>query len=290
MTGAPIFRRRQRRPGWNIAGTNGNHNAEVLTKKRTKSEIVVKALKSKTRSRRFKKLGRLAFLGGLAFFWTSCHHRAPVVPPPSPAPSARPQPSTRRRPSTQRHPPPPSPIVQGEEGIASWYGHPFDGRRAADGEIYDMHAMTAAHRTLPFGTMVRVHDLENGQSVVVRINDRGPFVEGRIIDLSYAAAQAMHMSGTALVRLQILSPGPDASGGIYSVQIGAFLDWNNAERLKDRVEQKFHPVIIKTADRGNGVFNLVLVGQASTKQQAEELASQLVHAKLATQTYVVRTN
>jgi peptidoglycan lytic transglycosylase len=153
-----------------------------------------------------------------------------------------------------------------------------------------MHAMTAAHRTLPFGTMVRVHDLENGDSVVVRINDRGPFVEGRIIDLSYAAAQSMHMDGTALVRLQILSDGPDASGGIYSVQIGAFLDRNNAERLKHRIEKRFHPVIIKTTDRGTGVFNLVLVGQESTRQQAEQLASQLVLDKLATQTYVVRIN
>jgi len=180
--------------------------------------------------------------------------------------------------------------VQGEEGIASWYGHPYDGRRAASGEIYNMYAMTAAHRTLPFGTMVRVHDLENGDSVVVRINDRGPFVEGRIIDLSYAAAQAMHMSGTALVRLQILSDGPDASGGLYSVQIGAFLDRNNAERLKHRIEKRFHPVVIKTADHGTGVFNLVLVGQESTKQQAEDLASQLVQDKLATQTYVVRIN
>ena len=246
-------------------------------------EIVVKTLK--TRSGVFKKLGRLAFLAGLAFFWTSCHHRAPVVPPPAGAPSAR------RHPSTRRHPPPaPAPIVQGEEGIASWYGHPYDGRRAASGEIYNMYAMTAAHRTLPFGTMVRVHDLENGDSVVVRINDRGPFVEGRIIDLSYAAAQAMHMSGTALVRLQILSDGPDASGGLYSVQIGAFLDRNNAERLKHRIEKRFHPVVIKTADHGTGVFNLVLVGQESTKQQAEKLASQLVQDKLATQTYVVRIN
>lgn len=153
-----------------------------------------------------------------------------------------------------------------------------------------MHAMTAAHRTLPFGTLVRVHDLENGDSVVVRINDRGPFVEGRIIDLSYAAAMAMHMPSTALVRLQILSAGPDASSGIYSVQVGAFLDRNNAERLKERIEKKYQPVIIKTADHGTGVFNLVLVGQENTRQQAEQLATQLVREKLATQTYVVRTN
>jgi len=153
-----------------------------------------------------------------------------------------------------------------------------------------MHAMTAAHRTLPFGTMVRVRDLENGHSVVVRINDRGPFVAGRIIDLSYAAAQAMHMSGTALVRLQILSAGPGASRGMYSVQIGAFLDRNNAERLKHRIEKKFQPVIIKTANHGNRVLNLVLVGQERTQQQAEKLASQLIRDKLAMQTYVVRIN
>jgi rare lipoprotein A len=153
-----------------------------------------------------------------------------------------------------------------------------------------MHAMTAAHRTLPFGTMVRVHDLENGKSVVVRINDRGPFVEGRIIDLSYAAAMAMGMPGTALVRLQILKPGHDTSAGLYSVQIGAFLDPSNAERLKNRIEEKFHPVVIKKEDHGNGVFNLVLVGQENTRQQAQKLANQLVRAKLATQTYVVRIN
>lgn len=232
-----------------------------------------------------KKLVRVLFLAGLAFFWTSCHHRAPVIVPPAAPPSPVPPSAARHR-----HTTPPAPIVQGQEGIASWYGHPFDGRRTADGEIYDMHAMTAAHRTLPFGTMVRVHDLENGHSVVVRINDRGPFVPGRIIDLSYAAAQAMHMSGTALVRLQILSIGPDAAAGMYSVQIGAFMNRNNAERLKRRIEKKFQPVIIKTAEHGNRVFNLVLVGQERTRQQAEKLAGQLVRARLATQTYVVRIN
>ena len=110
-------------------------------------------------------------------------------------------------PSAHRVPPPPAPIVQGEEGIASWYGHPYHGRQAASGEIYNMYDMTAAHRTLPFGTQVRVHDLENGRDVQVRINDRGPFVEGRIIDLSYAAAQAMGMNGIAQVRLEILGLG-----------------------------------------------------------------------------------
>lgn len=153
-----------------------------------------------------------------------------------------------------------------------------------------MHAMTAAHRTLPFGTMVRVHDLENGDSVVVRINDRGPFVEGRIIDLSYAAAMALHMPGTAVVRLEILSAGADPSGGVYSVQIGAFVDRSNAERLKRRVEKKFHPVIIRQANHGSSVFNLVLVGQENTSAQAQQLATRLVREKFAKETYVVRTN
>jgi peptidoglycan lytic transglycosylase len=264
-----------------------------LTRKWAESEIVVKALNSKTRSRRFKSLGRLVLVAGLALGWTACHHRAVVVVPPAPAPTP-PTSRTQRKPSTAKPrpapPAPPATIIQGQEGIASWYGRPFDGRRTSSGEIYNMHAMTAAHRTLPFGTLVRVHDLENGGSVVVRINDRGPFVEGRIIDLSYAAAMAMHMPGTALVRLQILNPGPDIASGIYSVQIGAFLDPSNAERLKHRIEKKFHPVIIKKADHGSGVFNLVLVGQESTPQQAQDLANQLVRARMATQTYVVRIN
>ena len=140
------------------------------------------------------------------FCATGClHHHKAAAPsarsiPPPPAPITSP-------PSLRAPAGPAAPIVQGEEGIASWYGHPYHGRRAASGEIYNMYDMTAAHRTLPFGTQVRVHDLENGRDVDVRINDRGPFVEGRIIDLSYAAAQAMGMPGIARVRLEILGLG-----------------------------------------------------------------------------------
>ena len=181
-------------------------------------------------------------------------------------------------------------MVQGEEGIASWYGHPFDGRETADGETYNMHAMTAAHRTLPFGTMVRVLDLENGQSVVVRINDRGPFVEGRIIDLSYAAAQAMHMPGTALVRLEILSFGAGATTGIYAVQVGAFSDPRNAERVKKLIEKSFRPVTMQNFQHGNQRLVRILVGQEKTEGQAERLERQLFEAKLAKQAFIVRLN
>jgi rare lipoprotein A len=101
-------------------------------------------------------------------------------------------------------PEPSDPRFKPELGIASWYGPRFHGRRTANGEIYNMHAMTAAHKTLPFGTRVRVTSLVNGKEVIVRINDRGPFIKGRIIDLSKAAAQAIDMPGIKQVQVSVL--------------------------------------------------------------------------------------
>jgi rare lipoprotein A len=207
----------------------------------------------------------------------------------------------RRTTKIPRRPPPiaqpggkPVPIIQGEEGIASWYGHPYDGRPTASGEIYNMNAMTAAHRTLPFGTRVRVHDLENGRTVTVRINDRGPFVEGRIIDLSHAAAQAMEMPGTALVRLEILGYGSNASPtpppGTFAVQVGAFQDRRNADRLKSRISRYYGPVNIQRFDRGDGVFYRVRVGNAASEDAANSLARKLRDAGFATETFIVRTD
>jgi rare lipoprotein A len=182
--------------------------------------------------------------------------------------------------------------VQGEQGIASWYGHPYHGRPTSSGEIYNMYDMTAAHRTLPFGTQVRVHDLDNGQDVSVRINDRGPFVGGRIIDLSYAAAKAMGMvgAGTAMVRLEILNPTVLEAPGIFAVQVGAFRERSNADRLRDRIADRFQPVIIQSFDRGDGLYHRVRVGQESSEEAARELARQLVEAGLATETFIVRLN
>ena len=99
-------------------------------------------------------------------------------------------------------------VAYSEVGIASWYGKPFHGRRTASGERYDMHALTAAHRTLAFGTRVRVVNLENGKTVVVRINDRGPFVKGRIVDLSRRAADQLAFieDGVVKVRVEVLKP------------------------------------------------------------------------------------
>jgi rare lipoprotein A len=153
-----------------------------------------------------------------------------------------------------------------------------------------MYKMTAAHRTLPFGTQVRVHDLENGHDVTVRINDRGPFVEGRIIDLSYAAAQAMGMPGLARVRLEILGLGATSGPAVFAVQIGAFRDPANADRLKSRIDTSYGPVVIQSFDRGDGIFYRVRVGHENTEDGARQLGEKIRSANLASQTFIVRMN
>ena len=123
------------------------------------------------------------------------------------------------------------PLGYTEEGIASWYGHPYHGRPAADGEIYDMEKLVAAHRLMPFNTWVRVTNLQNGKTIDVRIIDRGPFVEGRIIDLSKAAARHIDLLGPGIgrVRVQVIAAPVDVpADDVYAVQVGAFSQKANA--------------------------------------------------------------
>jgi rare lipoprotein A len=131
-----------------------------------------------------------------------------------------------------------------EVGLASWYGPPYAGRKGADGTVYDQNAMTAAHLTLPLGSIVRVTNLANNQSVVVKITDRGPFVHGRIIDLSLAAAKAtgVYRAGVAKVRLEEYVPQPSPSaipGGRWCVQIGAFYQAEDAIQLKNDLLRRY---------------------------------------------------
>jgi rare lipoprotein A len=163
-----------------------------------------------------------------------------------------------------------------EQGIASWYGVPFNGHRTSDGEIYDMYQFTAAHRTLPFGSIVQVTNLNNGKRTEVRINDRGPFVANRIIDLSLSAARALEIvgPGTALVRLEVVG-GPNPVVGLFGVQVGSFQVEDNAQRLRERLAAKYSPVTVVPYDSPNGLFYRVRVGRMPSEDAAQQLASEL---------------
>ncbi|HET8966799.1 MAG TPA: septal ring lytic transglycosylase RlpA family protein [Candidatus Acidoferrum sp.] len=163
-----------------------------------------------------------------------------------------------------------------EEGNASWYGPPFHGRRSSNGEVYDMNKLTAAHRTMAFNTMVRVTNLTNGRSVVVRITDRGPFVENRIIDLSRAAAQEIESIGPGVVpvRVEVVS-GNDPFGGFFTVQVGAFRERVNAERLRERLDVLYPPATIQQVVLDDGMFYRVRVGKVSGEQAAQKFADDL---------------
>ena len=152
-----------------------------------------------------------------------------------------------------------------ETGLASWYGHPYHGRAAADGEIYDMEKMTAAHRTLPFDTWVRVYDLDNDKTAEVRIIDRGPFVDGRVIDLSRAAARQLEMigPGIARVRIGVIRAPESTPAASYAVQVGAFQNRYNADRLRAEMESSFGIARI-TPGPGDPPSWRVLVGSEST--------------------------
>ena len=175
-----------------------------------------------------------------------------------------------------------------EDGMASWYGVPFHGRRAADGEIFDMNTLVAAHRTLPFGSILRVTNMNNGRQIDVRVIDRGPFVGNRILDLARAAAAGLDMigTGTAPVRIELIS-GPSPAGGEYTVQVGAFTDRANAERLRDRLLARYQPIYIQEFDAPEGHFYRLRVGRLPTPEGAEQLAAQL-RSRDGFQTFVLR--
>jgi rare lipoprotein A len=179
-----------------------------------------------------------------------------------------------------------------EEGIASWYGASFDGLRSASGEIFDSGQLTAAHRTLPFGTKVRVRRLDSAGSIVVRINDRGPFVDSRIIDLSYAAAQQLGMTDPGLLRVALeivenaeTSYQPQNS---FAVRVGAFRDPENARRTRDRMQEKFGTAGTVLVQR-TGEYWCVFVGKAATRAEAETIAAEVRKSDEAFRSaYVVR--
>ncbi len=180
-----------------------------------------------------------------------------------------------------------------ERGTASWYGGKFHGRLTANGERYDMYGMTAAHKTLPFGTLLEVRNLDNGRVCRVRVNDRGPFVRGRILDVSRAAAEELGMigPGTARVELAVLpgrapvapreglvlaasGPGGPAAGaveGTYTVQVGAFSEGERAATLRELLGSHFGDVEV----RSDGAWHRVQVGRFAERGAAEAIRQEL---------------
>ena len=189
----------------------------------------------------------------------------------------------------------PIPSAQGfeEEGVASWYGPDFHGRRTSCGETYDMHGLTAAHKTLPMHTWLLVKNLENDREVTVRVNDRGPFSKGRIVDLTRTAADSLGFIGRGTARVRITALGeaetyrvgeetrqkfkahPNFQSGEFYVQIGSFADENNARRLQERMTGQGVRATVRTFDRGDRLFFRVQVSAGNNLQNAREMEKEM---------------
>ena len=244
-----------------------------------------------------------------------CHHKSQPVaygPPPPPIRSssadgndagARPfRPgATRNTPGPQAATAPGNSQIQpqgkpvfSEVGLASWYGPPYNKRKGADGTVYDQNAMTAAHRELPRGSVVRVTNLTNDESVFVRITDRGPFIDGRIIDLSLAAAKAvdLYRAGTAKVRVEAYTPPvrPGVSaGGKWCVQIGAFLDQADAVQLKNDLMRRYQTA--KVIEFAGPTGHWVRIDpKFDDKATASQVADSIHVPDPGAQPYLVRLN
>ncbi|MBF0303573.1 MAG: septal ring lytic transglycosylase RlpA family protein [Desulfamplus sp.] len=189
-----------------------------------------------------------------------------------------------------------------QQGIASWYGEQFHGRKTANGETYNMYGVSAAHKTLPLGTWVRVYNLENSKTLDVRINDRGPFVTGRIIDLSYKAAQMLGVAGPGTAQVKVVAlgeaTGSDQTGrvvyrpvdyfkGNFTVQVGAFTVRRNAQMEKIKFGKKYINSHINEYTDARGKFYRVRVGRFRDLDTAEQFNQKLTKDGIAKDSFVV---
>jgi rare lipoprotein A len=215
---------------------------------------------------------RLVFVGGMLFFLSACGHKNVRVTAPRTAPPSAPAVSSSDL-----------------EGLASYYAEPYHGRKTASGEIFDTYKdLTAAHRTLPFNTMVRVTNKTNGREVDVRINDRGPFVQGRVIDLSVRAAREIDLMrpGVAPVSLKILKVADVTKSQAFAVQVGSFENKSKAEELKKSLEKKYPSVKVQTASIPTTVYRVRIA--EPDMETANKTASELRKQDL--KPFVVRLN
>ncbi len=161
-------------------------------------------------------------------------------------------------------------------GVASWYGPDFHGKPTSSGEIYDMYQLTCAHNTLPLGTLVIVTNLENGKSLELKVNDRGPFAKDRIIDLSYAAASILgvYEKGTAWVKVETLGPWIEEVHRL-TLQVASFTDETNAQRLAEQLRRDFDQVYVATVETSTQKYHRVRVGQFEERDSALRTAERL---------------
>lgn len=180
-----------------------------------------------------------------------------------------------------------------ERGLASWYGTKFHGRRTSSGEPYDLYSMTAAHKTLPLPTYVEVTNLKNGRKLVVKVNDRGPFHEGRIIDLSYAAAQKLGITSTGPVEIRAITPGSPPSAQMATqlssestptdaretklyLQVGAFVERGKAEQLRSRLQEHASGNIqISPSKKAQSTIYRVRIGPLASVEETDQMAARL---------------
>ena len=201
-----------------------------------------------------------------AVILSSC---AGIVPPPAvmspeaPAPASAPTPTAGQA------------QVFRESGTASWYGRELHGRKAADGSVFDQEGLSAAHRTLPLGTVIRVTNLDNYRTIDVRVSDRGPFVRSRVLELSYGAARALDFvrEGTARVKIESLAPVP--GDGIFTVQAASYVEEEHARTLKGRLQTRYETVYIVPGETNLGTFFRVRVGSYPSEEKAERIAAKL---------------
>jgi rare lipoprotein A len=172
-----------------------------------------------------------------------------------------------------------------ERGIASWYGSEFHGLKTSNGEIYDMYGVSAAHKPLPMGTLVQVTHLGTGKQIEVRINDRGPFATGRIIDLSYGAARRLGTVEAGLAEVEVVAVGGSYAPALrsvaavnhsYAIQVAAFGVADNAHQLANRMRERFGHAQVATALFNGQAVHRVRVGDFNTLESAEQLTSQLI--------------
>jgi len=180
--------------------------------------------------------------------------------------------------------------ILSEQGLATWYTAPYKGRKAANGQVFSDRAMTAAHRTLPMGSLITVTNLKTGQSAAMRITDRGPFVDGRILDLTIASAKAtgVYRVGTAQVRLDVYqTPKPIERGGRWCVQIGAFKSERKAERLKKDLLRRY-PDSNVIEFPGQDSYWVRIRPQGDNREQAESIARHLRPSEAEAEAFLTR--